>query len=143
MISLEANKVTWNHPLELSLEVNLWIISIRFLNLGEHSKLTLAYTLIASYISFWHRNEHIVLAFFIYHIHALHFELVITSLCIFIQHAFLLYKLHTFYFHVHSCMILAFSSAKQKKEKQKQKKKNKRKSRHILSCMCLVPWWWL
>jgi len=46
----------------------------------------------------------------------------------------LFYKLHAFCFHVYSCMILAFSSAKQK---QKRKHEN---ARCILSCICSVPW---
>ena len=72
MISLEVGKVTWNHPLELSLERDFWIFSIRFPNYGAYSKLTLAYSLIASCISSWHRNGHIIPAFFVYHILALH-----------------------------------------------------------------------
>jgi len=48
---------------------------------------------------------------------------------------FLFYKLHTFYFHVCSCIILAFSSAKQK-----QKKGKRENSHYILSCICSVPW---
>ena len=47
---------------------------------------------------------------------------------------FLFYKLHTFCFHVHSCMILAFSSTKQK---QKGKHEN---SWCILGCIYSVPW---
>ncbi len=47
---------------------------------------------------------------------------------------FLFYKLHTFCFHVRSCMILAFSSTKQK---QKGKHEN---SWCILGCIYSVPW---
>ena len=47
---------------------------------------------------------------------------------------FLFYKLHTFFFHVRLCMILAFSSAKQK---QKRKHEN---PWCILSCIYSVPW---
>jgi len=38
---------------------------------------------------------------------------------------FLFYKLHTFYFHVHSCIVLAFSFAKKGGTKKKQKKEQK------------------
>jgi len=69
----------------------------------------------------------------------LHLSLIISciSFCIshFItMHLHLTCLLHTFYFHVYSCMIFAFSPAKQK-----QKKKHEN-SCCILSCICLVPW---
>jgi len=76
-------------------------------------------------ISSWHRNGHIVPAFVTYHIHALHLISHFITM-----HPHLTCFLHTIYFHVYSCMILAFSSAKQK---QKRKHEN---SHCILSCMC-------
>ena len=126
MISLEANKVTRNHPLELSLEMDFWIISIRFLNSGAHSKLTLACSLIASCISSWHHDGHIIPAFVIYHIHGLHLHksLHYHTSSFSMPTAYILFAL--FAYHVHSCIVshaLHFPLQKPKK-----KKRTKRKS---------------
>ena len=47
---------------------------------------------------------------------------------------FFFYKLHTFCFHVCSCMVLAFSSTKQKQEGKHEN------SWYILGCIYSVPW---
>ena len=84
-------------------------------------------------ISSWHHNEHIVPAFVRYHIPTSHIAWVIASSCICVEHTFCSTNCIPF-FYVRSCVILAFSSAKQK---QKRKHEN---PWCILSCIYSVPW---
>ena len=80
----------------------------------------------ASCISSWHHNRHIIPAFIIYHIHALHLHKSLHyhtssfSMLLFCQ-------LHTFYFHCSHVMFTHTWSLHFPLQK-KQKEKNKRKS---------------
>jgi len=100
------------------------------LELGTQSKLTLACFLIASCISSWHHNRHMIPAFIIYHIHALHLHKSLhyhtSSFSM-----FLFCQLHTLYFHLSHVMfthawsrhIVAYALHFPKKDNKKKEQK--------------------